>query len=310
MYTQYVYNAGATQANITADLVAVLTGETDKNNLSAGCNKTNTVIQAVVAAGWTLHDTDGGSGSKVIKAPLADDATKFKYVRLYSSATTSIRFEVYEGWDAGTNVGTNMCYYSDTTSYSQRLDLTNGGTIHVFSSARFAMLCAETSGGWGSATYSGPSGCFERTRLLPFDTVAYGMPPFAWFDMGYCAYNSSYQGFAPRLVDRLEASKTSSVASLYAVSIGYSNILAAAPSGVSQKVPDGLGGFLIPFIPIYLANLSSLMPAPYGEISSLCDVWKVPDNLLSNKEVIQKNGLDYMVIKTYSATQFIVARKG
>ncbi|MBF0422630.1 MAG: hypothetical protein HQL73_06530 [Magnetococcales bacterium] len=310
MYTRYTYAAGATQANITADLAAILTGETEKNNLSASCDKNNTLIQATIAAGWALHDSDGGSGSKVLKAPLADDGTKFKYIRLYSSATTSIRLEVYETWDAFTNAGTNRCYYSDDVNFAQRLDLTNGGVMHVFSSQRFAMLCADTSGGWGSSVYSGPAGCFERTRLLPFDTIAYGMPPYVWGNLGYANSSTLYGGYAPRILNRLEAMQTGVSANVVFSSVGSANILATAPSGSNQKIPNGAGGFYIPFIPLYISNWTDQMPAPYGEISSLCDVWRIPDNLLTNKEVIQKDSVDYMALRTNSTTAFIVARKG
>ncbi len=310
MYAKYVYLAGATQANITADLAALLTGETNKANLSASCDQANTLIQASVPAGWTLYDADGGSGSKVVRAPFADDGTKHKYVRLYSSATTSIRVEAYETWDATANTGTNKCYFSDDVTMAQRLDLTNGGTMHVFSSARFLLLCADTSGGWGSSSYNGPSGCFERTRLLPFDTVAYGMPPFVWANLGYANYSSANGGYAPRLLNRLEVMQSGSTANIYFSSVGYANVLNAAPSGSNQKIPNGSGGFYLPFIPIYVSNMVDHMPAPYGEISSLCDVWKTSDSLLSNKEVIQRNSLDYMVLRTYSATSFVVVRKG
>lgn len=309
MYTKYVYNAGATQAQVLADIQAVLTGETNKANLSAGCDKTNTLIQATIAAGWTTYDANAGSGSVVIKAPLADDAATFKYVRLYVPNATTFRKTVYETWNASTHAGTNMVYYSDQDAYNQRLDLTNGGTMHIFSSARFLMLASETSGGWASSSYNGPDGCFERTRLLPFDTIAYGMPPFIWANLGYASIGTGYGGYAPRITDRVLSSSTASTADVYFWAAGYSSITYSAPSGADQKVPDGSGGFLLPFIPLYIGNVNK-MPVAYGEISSLCDIWKITSGITNNKDVIQKNSIDYMVLRTNTTTSFIVARKG
>lgn len=51
MNAKYTYVAGATAANILADLVAILTGETNVNNLSASCNKPFTTIESITAAG-------------------------------------------------------------------------------------------------------------------------------------------------------------------------------------------------------------------------------------------------------------------
>lgn len=56
MYTKYVYSSAQTVTNLQADLVALLTGETNVNNLSSGCDKVNTSITATTAAGWAVHD--------------------------------------------------------------------------------------------------------------------------------------------------------------------------------------------------------------------------------------------------------------
>jgi len=43
MYATYRYAAGSTGLNVLADVVAILTGETDVNNLSANCLKSRFV---------------------------------------------------------------------------------------------------------------------------------------------------------------------------------------------------------------------------------------------------------------------------
>ena len=61
-YARYNYSNTATLVNIINDINAVLTGETNKANLSAGCDQTNTFILNTYAnAGWTLHDQTANS---------------------------------------------------------------------------------------------------------------------------------------------------------------------------------------------------------------------------------------------------------
>jgi len=60
MYARYNYSAAATLVNIINDMVAILTGTTDKATLSAGCDQTNTfILNTYSNAGWTLHDLTG-----------------------------------------------------------------------------------------------------------------------------------------------------------------------------------------------------------------------------------------------------------
>lgn len=68
MYSRYNYSNSATLVNIINDVTAILTGETNEANLSAGCDQTNTFILNTYAnAGWTLHDRTAKSiGSQTI----------------------------------------------------------------------------------------------------------------------------------------------------------------------------------------------------------------------------------------------------
>lgn len=110
MYSKYVYNAGSTATNILADIVAILTGETVKSNLSADCDQINTTITATVLAGWTLHDADTGSGNgTVLKAAIYDDPLTFKYVHLYIGTSGYFQQRVYETWDEVMHSGDYRC---------------------------------------------------------------------------------------------------------------------------------------------------------------------------------------------------------
>ncbi|WP_227657765.1 hypothetical protein, partial [Candidatus Magnetaquicoccus inordinatus] len=301
MYAKYDYVAGATLANIMNDINLIITGETNINNLSASCAKSTTEIVAAVAAGWVLHDALAGTNKKCYKAPLADDATKFKYMVLDFNSSGYLKTTIYETWDATAHTGTNLCYYSDQSSYGQKIDTTAGGTMYVFASVRFAVFASNTNQ-WSSG--SGPTGVVERTRDLPFDTVAAGYPPFGFIHF----YSSSYVYplFFPPRVLTMDGSVVVSPQTGFGVNLMFSG----APSGIAMKIPSGTGTFLVPFYPGYVTNYSTYMPAPYGEFSSLCDIWKIPSNVANHLSTITKAGVDYLAMKTYtSSTEMFVIRK-
>ncbi|MBF0629105.1 MAG: hypothetical protein HQL91_12885 [Magnetococcales bacterium] len=310
MYSKYVYLAGASAANILADLVAILTGETVVANLSASCDKAQTTILSTIPAGWSLHDGSAGTNAKTIKAPLADDATKFKYVVLDANTAGYIQTKVYETWDATAHTGTNIAYNSNSPSASQQFSTTLAGTVHLFASARFLLLASLYNGIWGSSTATGPSGCLERTRVCPWDTVAAGWPPFAFTNLGNIATDGS-GSYPPRLMSRALASitGTNSVLTSYAGFLGTVSTMMASFNAVDQKVPDDVGGSAIPFFPITWMN-STYMPAPYGEISSLCDIWALPQGVAANLDPIQKGGLDYLCLQASGTTKMFALRKG
>jgi hypothetical protein len=308
MYAKYVYNASSDKDNILADILALLTGETNKANLSADCNQTGTEIVATVAAGWTLHDASAGTSKKAIKAAVYDDATTYKNVVLDASAAGYLKTVVYETWNEVSHSGTNKCYDSDSSTYSQRIDVSGGGTLYVFSSERFLVLASQTAAGWANSSYSGPTGCLERSRDLPFDTVAAGWPNWFHAQFGRADYNASYFGNAPRRMKKDETTVTGGSANYYVRTVGWDNLWTVSPSGIDQKIPDGTGGFLVPFYPGYCIQTYD-MPAPYGEFSSLCDVWRIPSNIASHLDTITKNGVDYLVLKLYGANEMMVIRK-
>ncbi|MBF0340360.1 MAG: hypothetical protein HQL95_05280 [Magnetococcales bacterium] len=318
MNAKYTYLAGATAANILADLVAILTSETNVNNLSASCNKPFTTIESITAAGWTLHDAAAGTNAKCLRAPLADDAATFKYVVIDTNTAGYVITKVYETWNASTHVGTNLAFNSDVVGYQQRVSTTVAGSIYLFATARFMLLASLYSGQWGSITNSGPSGCFERTRQCAWDTVAAGWPPFLFCNLGdLAAISDGLSAYAPRYMDRARTTLSGSSAPLY----GYTGPFGADASkpsvyrmftqlsGVSQRVPDETGGYVIPFYPITFLNYAT-MPEPYGEISSLCDVWALPQGVAANLDVLQKGGLDFICLQGSTTTKMFAVRKG
>jgi len=308
MYSKYTYNAGSTAANIVADLVLILTGTTSVGALSGDVDAGNTTITATILADWVVHDSNSGTDAQVLKAEYDDDAASFKYVNLNLGTAGYIKLELWETWDAGLDSGTNMANNSNSNSWAQRVDLTAGGTIYIFASERFMMMVSSIPAGWGSSSGQGPTGVFERTRALEFDTVGAGYPRGVWGEFGVAESSSASFGYAPRLLDKDGITEeTGSSALLKVGSVGIPNIFSSPPSGVDEKIPDGIGGFKIPFYPAYVFN-ETLMPAPYGELSSTCNIWKIPTGVLVNLQTVTKNSIDYITLKTRDSTAMMVVR--
>ncbi len=309
MYAKYVYNTSSTATNILADIVAILTGETVVNNLSGDCDAGNSNITATVLAGWTVHDADTGSGNGVcLKAVVYNDVLTFKYVHLYIGTVGYLKQITYETWDEVAHTGTNKCYDSDSSNYSQRIDVSGGGTMHLFSSERFMVMASQTAAGWACSVYPGPTGCIERTRDLPFDTTIAGWPNWMYAMFGRADYNASYFAYAPRKMTKAEVEQTGGSATYYVRTVGWDNLWTYAPSGIDQKIPDGAGGFLVPFYPGYCMQTYD-MPGPYGEFSSLCDIWRIPSNIASHLDTITKNSVDFLCLKLYGSNEMMVIRK-
>ena len=302
----YQYNAGATAANILADLIAIFTGETTVANLSASCNKATTTITATVAAGWTLHDGSASATSKVIKAPYVDDAATYKYAEISIPDNNGVRLFGYETFNSTAHTGTNKT--ANNSGYYQRLDITNGGKFYLFSNARFLMVCAETSSYWGDYnaggdTYSGPFLIAEHSRIAPWNTVASGYPAFCFISTSMITYgnfNPSYVPmYSPRFKNKANADLTGTSAILWGSSIcGYNqfNDANSFPQGTDAKVYDSGGSLQIPFLPLY-CNSPSLTVIPMGDFSSISDIWLAPANVMANFETITKDSKNYIAIR-------------
>lgn len=180
MYCRYVSTTTATQAQVLSDIVSLMTGSvTDKNNLSASCDKSNTELVTTTAGGWTVHDAAAGTNTQVLKAAVADNPSQFKYLWISTAATTYIEFRLYEGWNATTHTGTNPVSTTSSTTGQRITNYTTAFTVFLASSNRFHY--AYTMGGSSNNgnTSSYPAITFEHTRWSPWDTVSNGYLPTA-----------------------------------------------------------------------------------------------------------------------------------
>lgn len=210
MFARYDYNAGTTTAGFANDVKLILTGTTDKTLLSSYCNKTTSYINATVPSGWSVHDTAPGAGKVSLIAP-TDDGIMSKYVVLDCGSLTIMTTALYETWSTTTHTGVNATANANLSTYGQKLDLTNGGTLYIGASQYYLFFL-----GWAGGSFSsnGFSLIGERTRDDAWDTPAAGLPVSFWTCGSFIANDggsTSIGGaFAPRIKDGTTDKTTSS----------------------------------------------------------------------------------------------------
>lgn len=161
MYSRYNYTSGATQAQIVADIVAILTGTTSTASLSSGCDTTNSFINTTYnAAGWSLYDQAGYShGTATISIASPAVVTK-------ASHTIPIGYPVQFTTTGAlpTGLSANTIYYCSSDSYA-------AGTFRL--APTFADAIAGTNSINTSGTQSGThtlwSGYVQVLRAAVYD---------------------------------------------------------------------------------------------------------------------------------------------
>ncbi|MEO5329334.1 MAG: hypothetical protein H7829_13965 [Magnetococcus sp. THC-1_WYH] len=304
MYCKYVYKAAASKANILADVVQLLTGETALSNLSSDCNVGASQLVTTVAAGWTLHDASAGTNARCIKAPLADDATTFKYMVIDTNTTGSIFGKVYETWNATAHTGTNLAYMSDSSSYCQRIS-TSSYQLYLFASPRSILMFSYT-GSYGSSTGNSPSGVFERTREMAWDIPGAGYPPYA--HINFYQANGAGVIYPPRTKRRSTTDGTGATAVCTLGSTYVTHPGALTETGV---ITDGVGGEYVPLLPLIMTRWNcgtTAYPGGYGNFSSLCHTFMIPTGVFAVLDEFQVGSETYIALSTSTGVKYC-ARK-
>lgn len=308
------YTAGATRTELLSALNTVLTQQ-----------------------GWTLFDANvvvngGEAVAQCFRAPMADAAGGFKYMVLHltpDAAPTSMMVKVYETWNAATHAGTNVCYQSDTTTYAQRLSLSQGGLIYVFATARYAAFYARTAlAAYGEINYSSFTGCFEIARDNA-DEVPGAYPLFGW-GTGSCmigqmaATTPAYHCFAlPRTrggATGVNASLYQSISTLIGRTAVYNNALLALYMQLPTAVnPISTNGNNFAFTPYSVEVAAGTNAAPanirgriYGPKLLARNVGVIGDtiNLKVDSDLMMDNGqnspiVPHMIVgENYSSCRF------
>jgi hypothetical protein len=300
MYAKYAYTASATPAQIVSDLVALLTGTTNKATLGAGCDQANTEIISTIPAGWTIHDASAGTNKQVIKAPFSYNGALFKYLMLdHSISTTRITFYGYETWDAIAHTGTNQT--QNGANYLLPKGSGVGGFFYVFASAKFAAITATTGSSWGDESYGGITIFSEYSRAAPWSSTS--MPHAALIQTGACIGASPYEHVFPlKAVDKVDAvlTGTNARAQLGTIGVilgtnGYSQP-SYFPNGSDFNIGNGLGAEFTPLFPLYVMK-APVYGIPIGDLSASADFWLLPNNLVGNLTTFQYGGNDYISVK-------------
>lgn len=191
MFAAYSYNSGISQANFLSDVVAIITGETDVNNLSSGCNKAaSSILTTYSTSGWTVHDSAAASNRVVVKAPCAD-GVKTKYVILDTQTAGVLYHGGAETWDAATHSGTNYLAGSSFTNITELNPgfSTTAGTMFIYANAQNIIISFKTTG--SMIGVSAPA--IEFTRDSSIANVSKGYP--CW---GSCGGSYGFV-FTPRI---------------------------------------------------------------------------------------------------------------
>jgi hypothetical protein len=183
------------------DIIAILTGETDKNNLSAMNLPGGTSIASSYPAGWEIWDDDTGTINEwVLRAPTIDDAAQYKYVRIRfytSSAYLYLESQLMEDWNPATNTATNACTTDAVNLTRFPTNSYSNGTTEVVATARYIFVRANIY----ALTYAFP--CIEITRVHPSLEIGSGRVPAVQLqNNGFGATNmTTYYAAIPRILD-------------------------------------------------------------------------------------------------------------
>lgn len=193
MYSVYQYPAGATAANILADVVALLTGETDPANL-AGVTKitqASTTWSGGVGSGFSGLTPDALIGQYVYTGGvnrgivLDNDATTVTVASFDSASVTAIvsPFEIYISWAvAGWSV---FDASAGTNAVCIRAALADSGYKYVVLDVNTAgYLLLKTFESWNAGTHTG-------TNVANFSTDAAQSPRINITTGGYLYIGAS-----------------------------------------------------------------------------------------------------------------------
>lgn len=206
MFANYAWNAGATAANIVADLLALVAGA-DVAALSASCNKALTTRDGA-ASGWSVDDAAYG----VLRAPcVGGGPASDKLARI--SCGTKIQLSTVDSWVSATHTAG----YS-TTAYDVSLAIAAAGSVSMLATPDVMMLAASDWSVWQIVAE------IKREGPLMIDAAA----P-SWVVIG-----QNDNCYSPRLKNPAAAGETAP-ASL-SLSSAYGNLTASTTRDRAEKL--------------------------------------------------------------------------
>lgn len=337
MYAKLQISGTATAAQVVTDLVAVLTGTTDVNALSAQIVKANSQIISTDPAGWTLVG-DYLTTGKVLSAPVADNASQYKYVAIFTSGT-SVAYQLGEGYNAGGKTLTTATASHGLISNhgSSAVTFPHGYTtfdLYITASARhigFHTL-SNSSGNY----YPGDlCGVFECTRKDIWNTSSSGFLPAVQTNSAYGlithgntnAANHYITGGGPYGLNTTRY-MSDNVAAPTIISAGKSAMTLPWYSGIpidsdtsivtlsvcgmsvtgSSMVTNSTGVKVHGLIPFGHGHSSHRFIG--GEISPVCNIFITTASFGAAYDTITVNGITYEIWKHYAYNQALAIKRG
>ena len=313
MYARLVSPPTWTVAEKISDIVAVLSGETVVANLTADAS--SIIDASSLTSGWSVHDAVT-STNVVIKAPVADDPTQFKFSRLYASGETVISIQSYEFWNETTHVGSNPIGAIHSLNTSE----TTASVIYISGSDRHFLLNGTFNNNASGLTTL--PGLFEHTRKDVWNTIPHGylnvvVPANGLSDTVLSKGTaSSFRWGRTLAVNGLGDVTGTAASGFVAVPLG-NNFADGTGDGVNiyELLNDNNGYRVLDETktggnhPLWPFGVIAPQLGHFGgDISSLCDIYLSTRNFGNNFDELSYNGNTYVIWKL--STYRMAVRKG
>jgi hypothetical protein len=295
---------------VTKDIALMITGvEMTDPNLSEYLDTSKSTRDATIPTNWEMHDSEWATANYMVRSPVSDDPTNYKYMHIYHSYSSNhyVNMALYEGWDNISHTGNNnfrpggaltaIHYNSSTASLRMRIWTTN----------EFVLFTSYTStdGGasWSKGSYSYWTGVAEHSRMAPWDTVAAGYPPYSEIN-AYVLQNGPVKSSRLKRYDGVEVTGQAAYFTSIGIAFGFDGGSAQYEWNcvpVNKFVEDASGNQLIPMFPMYLTNYD-IVAYPLGNITEKCDIWFVPKDMFADMDRFVSGSKVYeIVVQSYAA---------
>ena len=323
MYAKYTYTSGATLEQIHDDMFELFVGETDKSNLSAGCDQANTEILTTYSTSpWEDWD-DVSTTERIMRLESTDDTGRYKYAGWHSGGSNELAWAMMESWNNITHLPTNE--FAAEFSYQSAAVLPGtGGIIHIHSSQFCTVFMHQrTDNVWGNSNSPnnwGSLGIFEIDRTHP--SLAIGDMPnwfmsstaMFWGDGDTSQRAVFWQG--RNEVDVIDTPFRGQMnypgrdvqywqSNSYAVTGGVGT--ATALSEIGAPTSFGLEPIIVSGS---FAQSAYDLRQYYGNVSARCDIWMMPVGSQDCGTLVILDGLPYIVFKAGYSTSTAGAQIG
>ena len=137
MYGVYAWNAGASSAQVLADLVRWITGG-DVAGMSASCNKPASSVAGSGAGDWSAIDSAFGvvHHAGIVTGPGVA-------ARLSISGASKVQMAVVDGWNVGTHAASHA-----TSALDVSLSLASAGSVNLLAVAGVLGVASSDWSSW------------------------------------------------------------------------------------------------------------------------------------------------------------------